>query len=197
MESLFCATPAKFRAWLNANHATAKELWVGFHKVDSTKLSITCLEAVDEALGFGWIDGVLRSSASGNLRLDASSSVIRFTPRKLRSTWRVVNIGRAKELIERGRMQPAGMKAFEARTDDRSAIDAYEQRHGAQLNEAETAQFQLNEVAREYFLAEPPSYRKAVLWWIVSVKKVDTRRKRLATLIDDSAYGRTIAPLTL
>ena len=71
------------------------------------------------------------------------------------------------------------------------------QRHGAQLNEAETAQFQLNEVAREYFLAEPPSYRKAVLWWIVSAKKVDTRRKRLATLIDDSAYGRTIAPLTL
>jgi len=188
MQPTFFATPAKLRAWLKVNHATAQELWVGFYKVDSGKPSITWPESVDEALCFSWIDGVHKN-------LDPSSYVIRFTPRKPRSTWSAVNIKRVGVLIVLGRMQAAGLKAFEARRDDRSAIYSYEQRHHAALNDAETAHFQANKPAWDYFHARPPSYRKTALWWVVSAKKDETRVKRLATLIDDSAHERLIAPL--
>ena len=150
---------------------------------------MTWPESVDEALCFGWIDGVRRS-------LGEDSYVIRFTPRKARSTWSAVNIDRARELIAEGRMRPAGLAAFEARTDDRSAIYAYEQRHAAKLEPDHEREFRANTAAWEYFQSRPPSYRRTAIWWVVSAKREETRRKRLRTLIEDSAHGRTIRQLT-
>ena len=185
----FFATPKEFRGWLDEHHSDERELLVGFYKKGSGKPSITWPEAVDEALCFGWIDGVRRS-------VDDESYSVRFTPRKPRSTWSAVNIARAKELKRLGRMTPAGLDAFEARTDDQSAIYAYEQRHAATLDPEHERELRANEQAWNFFQSQPPSYRKAAVWWIVSAKKDETRRKRLATLIDDSAAGRRIAPLT-
>lgn len=189
MNPTFFATPADFRAWLEAHHADSQELWVGYYKVGSGRPSLTWPESVDEALCFGWIDGVRK-------RIDAESYMIRFTPRQPRSIWSAVNIKRAQELLEAGLMRPAGLKAFEARQDDKSAIYAYEQRHTAELDAASEEQFRANPAAWAFFQAQPPSYRKAAIWWVVSAKKEETQRKRLATLIADSEQGRPIAPLT-
>ena len=185
----FFETPADFRAWLAENHETAEELWVGFHKKATGKPSITWPEAVDEALCVGWIDGLRKS-------LGDESYMIRFTPRKPRSTWSAVNIARAEELLAQDRMQPAGLRAFEARTDDNSAIYSYEQRHGARLEPEQEREFRANEQAWAYFQSRPPSYRKAAIWWVVSAKREETRTKRLRTLVEDSAQGRTIRQLT-
>ena len=185
----FFAERADFRAWLEKNHDRATELWVGFHKKGSGRPSITWPESVDEALCFGWIDGVRKS-------LGPDSYAIRFTPRKARSTWSAVNIKRAQELAAEGRMRPAGLKAFEARTDDRSAIYSYEQRHAATLDPEHEREFRANAKAWEWFQSRPPSYRKTATWWVVSAKREETRLKRLRTLIDDSAHGRTIRQLT-
>lgn len=189
MRPTFFATPSEFRAWLEEHHDTSRELWVGYYKKSSGRPGITWPESVDEALCFGWIDGVRRS-------IDDERYTNRFTPRKPRSTWSAVNIARAKELVELGRMHPAGLAAFEARTDDRSAIYSYEQRHQAKLDDDLERQFRANAEAWEYFQSRPPSYRKAAVYWVTSAKKEETRRRRLATLIDDSAHGRTVRPLT-
>jgi uncharacterized protein YdeI (YjbR/CyaY-like superfamily) len=189
MEPLFFLTPEDFRAWLDKHHESERELSVGFHKKASSKPSITWPEAVDEALSFGWIDGVRRS-------LGSESYVIRFTPRKARSTWSAVNIKRAKELTAEGRMRPAGLEAFEARTAERSAIYAYEQRKAATLEPEQERELRANAKAWEFFQSRPPSYRRTAIWWIVSAKRDETRRKRLRTLIEDSAAGRTLRQLT-
>lgn len=185
----FFATPAAFRAWLEEHHETAPELWVGFYKKGSGQPSITWPEAVDEALCVGWIDGVRKS-------IDDVSYAIRFTPRKPHSTWSAVNIKRVDKLTRLGRMRPAGLKAFKARTDDRSVVYGYEQRQAATLDEASERQFRTNETAWAYFQAQAPSYRKAAIWWIISAKKEETRRARLDRLIADSEQRRTIPPLT-
>ena len=177
------------RAWLEENHDRATELWVGFHKKGSGRPSITWPESVDEALCFGWIDGVRKS-------LGPESYMIRFTPRKARSTWSAVNIKRARELAAEGRMRPAGLKAFEARTDDRSAIYSYEQRHAARLDPEHEREFRANAKAWDWFQSRPPSYRKTATWWVVSAKREETRLRRLRTLIEDSAQGKTIRQLT-
>lgn len=189
MEPTFFAAPEAFRAWLEQHHADAKELLVGFHKVGSGRPSITWPQAVDEALCYGWIDGVRR-------RVDDTSYTIRFTPRKPRSIWSTVNINRVAELTEQGRVRPAGLAAFEKRVEARSSVYAYEQRDNATLDPADEQQFRANESAWAFFEAQPPSYRRTALWWVISAKKDETRRKRLATLIDDSAHGRTLAQLT-
>jgi uncharacterized protein YdeI (YjbR/CyaY-like superfamily) len=189
MNPTFFATPDEFRAWFEARHDSEPELVVGFYKKGTGRPSITWPESVDQALCFGWIDGVRRS-------VDADSYSIRFTPRKSRSIWSAVNIKRAKELIELGMMMPAGLKAFEQRADERSAIYAYEQRHAAELDGAAERQFRANQQAWGFFQAQPPSYRRTALWWVISAKKEETRAKRLATLIDDSAHRRTIRSLT-
>jgi uncharacterized protein YdeI (YjbR/CyaY-like superfamily) len=188
-EPTFFPTAADWRAWLERNHAETQELWVGFYKRLTGRPSITWPESVDEALCFGWIDGVRKS-------IDESSYVIRFTPRRSRSNWSAVNIKRAQELIATGRMQPAGLRAFEQRQDERSAVYAYEQRHSARLDEADEQQLRSNAAAWRFFQAQPPSYQKAAAWWIISAKQEATRRRRLATLIEDSANGRTVGPLT-
>lgn len=188
MRPTFFASPSDFHAWLQKNHATRDELLVGFYKKGSGKPSITWQESVDEALCFGWIDGVRRS-------VDDERYTIRFTPRRTRSNWSAVNIRRAKELVELGLMRPAGLKAFEARTDDRSAIYAYEQRHSAKLDKDLERRFRTNKKAWEFFNSKPPSYRKTAIWWVMSAKREETRERRLATLIQDSARGRPIAGL--
>jgi uncharacterized protein YdeI (YjbR/CyaY-like superfamily) len=188
-EPTFFATPAEFRAWLEEHHETATELLVGFHRKGSGKPSITWPEAVDQALCFGWIDGVRRS-------LDDTSYTIRFTPRKPTSIWSKVNIERVAELTKQGLMRPAGLRAFEQRAEARSGIYSYEQREAAQLDPDEEAQFRANTAAWEDWQRRPPSYRKAATWWVVSAKRPQTRAKRLAQLIEESANGRRIAQLT-
>src|SRR5205085_2070698 len=151
--SIFFAQPAAFRAWLEKHHQIKREQWVGFHRKASGRPSITWPEAVDEALCFGWIDGIRRS-------LGDESYTIRFTPRKARSTWSAVNIRRVRELAAEGRMQPAGLKAFEARSEDRSAIYAYEQREAASLSPEQERELRADPKAWEFFQSRPPSYRR-------------------------------------
>jgi len=184
----FFGTAGELREWLERNHATATELFVGFYKRRSGKPSITWQEMVDEELCFGWIDGVRQG-------IDEVSYSNRITPRKPRSTWSAVNIARAQELIRLRRMHPAGLKAFERRTDERSAIYSYEQRKSARLEPGAERSFRANQKAWTFFQAQAPGYRQAATWWVISAKREETRKKRLATLIEDSALGRAIGPL--
>jgi len=176
----FFATPEKFRAWLAKYHAKADELHVGFYKKDSGKPSIDWPQSVDEALCFGWIDGIRRS-------LGEESYTIRFTPRRPGSIWSTVNIRRVTELTKLGRMQPAGVAAYERRSGDRSSVYAYEQRASARLEAAETRVFKANAVAWEYFSGLAPSYRHKALYWVTSARKPETRKSRLEQLIAMSA----------
>jgi len=188
MTITFFKSPADFRKWLKKHHATATELWVGYYKTSSGKASITWPESVDEALCFGWIDGIRKS-------LDDLSYTLRFTPRKTGSIWSAVNIKHAQELGEQGLMQPAGLKAFQARAENKSGIYSYEQRR-PELPDLYGKTLRKNKAAWEFFQAQPAWYRKAAGWWVVSAKTEETRLKRLEKLIEDSAQGRTIPPLT-
>jgi uncharacterized protein YdeI (YjbR/CyaY-like superfamily) len=188
MEPTFFATPADFRAWLERHHESDSELIVGFHKRGSGRPSITWPEAVDQALCFGWIDGVRR-------RIDDTSYSIRFTPRKARSTWSAVNIKRMKELVDGGLVAPAGLAAFERRADDRSAIYSYEQRKAAKLEADQERRLRADERAWAFFEAQPPSYRRAAIHWVTTAKKPETRDRRLAQLIECSAAGEPVPPL--
>jgi len=189
MKPKFFPTPAAWREWLERYHDQKQELLVGFHKRSSGQPSITWPESVDQALCFGWIDGVRRT-------IDENSYTIRFTPRKTQSTWSAVNIRRVEELTRQGLMHPAGSEAFERRTANRSAIYAFEQRERPEFTEEQLKRFQANRVAWNFFEAKPPWYRRTATWWVVSAKRPDTREKRLSTLIEDSEHGRTIRPLT-
>jgi uncharacterized protein YdeI (YjbR/CyaY-like superfamily) len=189
MRPTFFATPDDFRAWLQAHHETETELLVGFHKKATGRRSITWPESVDQALCFGWIDGVRRS-------LGDESYTIRFTPRKARSTWSAVNLKRFGELREAGLVAPAGLAAYERRSDDRTAIYSYEQRREAQLGEEFEARFRSDAAAWKWFQAQAPSYRRTATYWVVSAKQAPTRERRLAQLIEDSAAGRRIRSLT-
>ncbi|HWM92332.1 MAG TPA: YdeI/OmpD-associated family protein [Thermoanaerobaculia bacterium] len=180
---IFFSTPSEFRAWLEKHHEREKELLVGFYKKGSGKPSITWPESVDEALCFGWIDGVRKS-------LGEESYMIRFTPRKPSSNWSAVNVARVEELSREGRMRPAGLKAFEERSEAKTGIYAYEQKDAATLEKAEERQFKANKPAWEFFHSQPAWYRKTAIWRVVSAKKEETRKKRLATLIEESAQGR-------
>ncbi|MGH2657644.1 MAG: YdeI/OmpD-associated family protein [Actinomycetota bacterium] len=188
MKPRFFATTARFRAWLERNHDTAAELWVGFHRKGSGKPSITWPEAVDQALCFGWIDGIRK-------RVDHTSYMNRFTPRKPTSTWSDRNVKRARELIELGLMAPAGLRAFEARRDNRIGIYSYEQRP-QELPATYARPFRANARAWKTWRAMPPGYRKAATWWVISAKREETRERRLATLIETTARGERIPALT-
>lgn len=172
----FFACAADFRSWLAEHGASRNELLVGYWKVGSGKPSLTWPESVDEALCFGWIDGVRR-------RIDDLAYSIRFTPRRKDSIWSAVNIARAQVLIAAGRMEPAGLAAFAARTDQRSGVYSHEQRTHPELTSEETEMFKSNEVAWTFFESCPPSYRKPVLYWVVSAKRPETRARRLAELV--------------
>jgi uncharacterized protein YdeI (YjbR/CyaY-like superfamily) len=186
-EPIFFASAAEWRAWLAANHATATEVLFGFHKVATGRAGVTYQEALDEALAFGWIDGVRRGGAE--------HWTIRFTPRKPKSIWSAVNIRRVGELSALGKMHPAGMAAFAARDPARQKRYSYENRNVALAAEYEK-QFRADRKAWAWFEAMPPSYRRPATWWVMSAKQEETRQRRLATLIADSAAGRKIKPLT-
>jgi len=188
-DPLVFETPADLRDWFDANHETASELWLGSYKKATGKPSVQWSEAVDEALCVGWIDSVRYS-------LDAERSAQRFTPRRKGSNWSAVNIAKVAELTAQGRMRPAGLAAFEARTDARSAVYSYEQRHAAAFAPDDEARFRANAAAWAWWEKRPPSYRTAATYWVVSAKKAETRARRLDTLIEDSAAGRTVRPLT-
>jgi uncharacterized protein YdeI (YjbR/CyaY-like superfamily) len=188
MKATFFKTPADFRKWLEKNHASKQELWVGYYKKDSGKPSLTWQQSVDEALCFGWIDGIRKS-------IDEISYMIRFTPRKPRSTWSNVNINRVQELISANLMQPSGLQAFQNRKEDKSGIYAYEQKD-RKLNDEYEEKFKANKKAWEFFQAQAPWYQRTSSWWVISAKKEETRQKRLEQLIADSEQGRTIAQLT-
>lgn len=184
MKAKFFRTPANFRTWLEKNHATATEVWVGFYKKDSGKPSIRWPESVDEALCFGWIDGIRK-------RVDETSYQIRFTPRRRGSIWSATNIERAKELAQEGRMRSTGLSAFAARIENKSGIYSYEQRN-TELGEPYAKLLKKNKAASNFFKKQPPSYRKMIGWWIISAKKEETRMTRLAKLISESAKGKRL-----
>lgn len=178
MKPTFFRSPADFRKWLERHAAAAEELLVGFYKRESGKPSLTWPESVDEALCFGWIDGVRQ-------RVDDQSYTIRFTPRKPGSIWSSVNIRKAQALIEQGRMTPPGLGAFKARSAQKAGIYSYEQRP-AELTEPYAGLLSRNRVASEFFKSQPPWYRRTATWWVISAKKEETRLKRVQTLIEHS-----------
>ena len=184
----FFASPARFRAWLEKHHADATELWVGFHKRDTGKPSITWPQSVDEALCFGWIDGIRKS-------LGDESYTIRFTPRRPTGKWSTVNTRRMAELEAQGRVAAAGRAAFALRDEKKSGVYAYEQRYTAQLEPEQERRFRANRKAWSYFESEAPWYRRTATHWVVSAKREETRERRLVTLIDCSARGRRIGEL--
>lgn len=185
MAPTFFASAAHFGRWLQTNHAKATELLVGFHKVDSGVPSMSWPESVDEALCFGWIDGVRK-------RIDDASYQIRFTPRRPGSIWSHVNVAKVAQLTEQGRMQPAGLAAFAARSDRKTGVYAFEREAPAALDAAELRVFKKNKAAWAFFDATPPGYQRVLTHWIVSAKQAATRERRLAQLIEASAEQRRL-----
>lgn len=181
---LFFTDQSEFRQWLAENHETATELIVGFYKKGSGKPSMTWSESVDQALCFGWIDGVRRSR-------DGESYVIRFTPRKSTSRWSAVNIEKIKQLTEQGLMHPAGIKAFESRRDRETDGYRYSE-FSAELSAEMIGIFDRSTAAREFFEAQPPGYKRIAIYWIMSAKQEKTRLSRLAKLIAASEKGERI-----
>jgi uncharacterized protein YdeI (YjbR/CyaY-like superfamily) len=178
---------AEFRQWLERNYATASEVWVGYFKKGVPKKSISYPESVDQALCFGWIDGI-------GQRIDDEVHANRFTPRRRGSNWSVANIAKVAGLERAGQMHPAGRRAFEARDQHKDAQYSYENRPRDLPPEA-VALIKKDAAAWAYWQAQTPSYRRAATWWVVSAKQQATRERRLITLIDDSAAGRPIKPL--
>jgi uncharacterized protein YdeI (YjbR/CyaY-like superfamily) len=187
MEATFFSTPAEFRAWLEENHETASEVWVGYYKKATGKPTMTWSEAVDEALCFGWIDGKLQ-------RIDEERHRQRFTPRRPKSNWSEVNIAKVGELRAQGRMTPAGEAAFAARRDEPTPY-SYERRHEAVFDAELEATFRANEAAWAWFSEQSTSYRQMATFWVVSAKRPETRARRLATLVECSAERKRVPPL--
>ena len=178
LKPTFFKSPTECRRWLEEHHDKATELWFGFYKKKSGKHGITYQEALDEALCFGWIDGLKKS-------LDESSYTFRFTPRKPRSIWSVVNTKRAKELRKLGRMKPAGLKAFAARSSEKSGIYSFEN-PPRKLSASYEKQLRAHKDAWEFFRAQPPGYQRTTSFWVMSAKREETRLSRVAKLISAS-----------
>lgn len=183
----FFKTPADFRRWLSQHHTSQTELWVAYYKKDSGKPSITYSESVDQALCFGWIDGVRHA-------IDNVSYKIRFTPRKPKSIWSTINITKVKELTKCALMEPAGVKAFEARTENRSEIYSFEHKGIRQLDPAYEKKLAANKKAKAFFDAQIPSYKRVVVHWVMSAKQEETRLRRLNLLIENSVKGLWAPP---
>jgi uncharacterized protein YdeI (YjbR/CyaY-like superfamily) len=185
METRFFKTATEFRAWLVENHATATEIGVILHRKASGTQDMTWSDAVDQALCFGWIDGIAR-------RLDDIARVQRFTPRKPKSNWSAVNIKKVANLKTQGLMTPAGLAAFARREEARSAIYSYENRHLAALDPEREAKFRADSGAWKFFTEQPPSYRQTSIYRVMNAKRDDTRSRRLEQLIDASAHSRRL-----
>ena len=181
MKPKFFSSPEQFREWLEKNHDRADELLIGFHKKDSGKKSITYPQALDEALCFGWIDGVRR-------RLDETSYTIRFTPRKPKSIWSNVNVRHVERLKKAGRMAEPGLRAYALRDPKRTGIYAFEN-EARELSPEFEKKFRANKPAWEFFQSEPPSIRRVCVFWVMGAKKEETRLRRLDSLIDSASKG--------
>ena len=184
---LFLESSVELRDWFDANHQTADELWLGYHKKATGRPTITWSDAVDEALCVGWIDSVRYS-------LDDERSAQRFTPRRRGSVWSAINVRKIGELTRQGRMRPAGIAAYEARDPDKTAIYSYE-REVAALTDDETARFRANTEAWADWDRRSQSYRRTITHWIASAKKPETRARRLDALIEASAAGEPVGPM--
>jgi uncharacterized protein YdeI (YjbR/CyaY-like superfamily) len=187
-DAIFFTAPAELRAWFEEHHATADELWVGYHKKATKRPTITWSEAVDEALCFGWIDGKLQ-------RIDDERHRQRFTPRRKGSNWSEVNIANVAKLRAEGRMTPAGEAAFAARPKLEPGALTYERRHEAAFDTEQQAAFRANERAWTWFEEQSPSYRQLATYWVLVAKRPETRARRLGLLIDCSAEGRRVPAL--
>jgi len=181
MKPKFFATQIEFRKWLEKNHKKEKELFIGYYKLNSGKTSMTWSESVDQALCFGWIDGLRRS-------IDSESYQNRFTPRKRKSNWSNINIKKVEMLTEQGLMHPAGIESFKNRTEDISGIYAFEKEE-LNFSTAFEKKFKENKTAWKYFQTLAQSYRKLSSNWVMSAKKEATRIKRLKELIADCSAG--------
>lgn len=184
----FFRSRGEFRRWLHRNHSKATELWLGMYRKDSGKRGITYPEALEEALCYGWIDGIRK-------KLDDASFATRFTPRKRGSVWSKVNVGHVERLKAEGRMHESGLAAYEAKDDARSGVYSFE-REAADLDAAAKNSFSRNREAWKYFQAQPPYYRRLASWWVISAKREETRNRRLAQLIECSAQQERLPPFT-
>jgi uncharacterized protein YdeI (YjbR/CyaY-like superfamily) len=182
---IFFAKSDDFRAWLEEHHQIATEQWVGFHRKSSGRASITWPEAVDEALCFGWIDGLRKT-------IDARRYKIRFTPRRLHSNWSAVNIARMKELIHDGHACPAGIALFQRRSPAKSRVYSYENRKSARLSSAAAKGFRADSTAWKLFQEQPKSYQQTAIWWISTGKRSETKNNRLQKLITSLKAGRRL-----
>jgi len=177
----------EFRAWLAKNHGSVTELFISFYKKHTGKGGATYDQAVEEALCYGWIDGVKK-------RVDDERFTHRFTPRKAKSTWSRINVERALQLIKSKRMAAPGLRAFEAREENRTGIYTYEQERPG-LSPQDKKRFMANRKAWEFFKRQPPGYQRLVGFWVSSAKREETRLRRLAILMDDSEKGRRLGML--
>jgi len=177
-----------FRAWLEKHHETQGELWVGFHKKRTGRPSLTWPEAVDQALCFGWIDGVRKA-------IDEDSYTIRFSPRRPGSHWSLVNVRRVGELTREGLMRPSGITAFERRSEDKTGLGSYERKDPATLPPDHERRFRADDAAWRWFQSQAAWYRRTAIHWVVSAKRAETRVKRLDSLIEHSRRGRPVPPL--
>lgn len=182
MQHHFFAKQEDFRKWLEENHAKEAELLVGYYKIETKKPSMTWSQSVDQALCFGWIDGVRKT-------IDSESYSVRFTPRRPTSIWSAVNIQKVEELTQKGLMQASGLAAFAKRQEHKSKIYAYE-KESVSLDETFETQFKANDKAWQFFQSQAPSYKKVVIHWIMSAKQEATKISRLQKIITDSEAGR-------
>lgn len=187
LEATYFESPDAFRAWLAEHHDGLDVLWVGFWKKATGRPSLTWTESVEQALCFGWIDGVRRS-------VDDERYAIRFTPRRPGSNWSARNLDMYAALDDAGLIEPPGRAAYDARDPERTDRYRFE-REQVSFSDEQLARFRAEPAAWSYFQAQPPSYRKTATWWVVSAKREDTRERRLTALIEDSAAGLRVKPL--
>ena len=187
--AIFFDGPAGFRAWLEANAASASEVWVGYWKKGAAQRGLTYLESVDEALCFGWIDGLTRT-------IDADTYATRFTPRRATGNWSEANIRRIAQLTVEGRMTAAGLRAFDERRPRPRREYTYETRP-PELPQQYAEVFQQDEPAWSFWQAQRPSYRKSMTWWVVGAQREETRLRRLAALVSESRAGHVLDDLHL
>jgi uncharacterized protein YdeI (YjbR/CyaY-like superfamily) len=189
-EPIYFASPQEFYDWLSEHHASETEVFVGYWKKHTGRPSLTWSQAVDQALCFGWIDGRVN-------RIDDERHMQRFTPRRPGSNWSNVNVEKVAKLKRAGRMRPAGLAAFEARTEARTGVYSFERDRPPKLPRAYERRLRADAAAWAYWQARPPGYRRTATAWVVSAKREETRERRLTQLIECSAQGRHVPPLAI
>jgi uncharacterized protein YdeI (YjbR/CyaY-like superfamily) len=189
MKPIFFKSQQELRKWFLKNHSKTNELWVGFYKKNSKQKGVTYKESVDQALCFGWIDGIAKG-------IDENKYMQRFTPRRPKSIWSFINTKRIAELTKLGIMHERGLKTFRERDKKRTGMYSSEQAKPLRLDNASIKKFKSNPKAWKYWKACPPGYKSTVAWWVISAKKEETKASRLATVIKDSQHQKRIALLT-